>query len=153
MAEVVSDQATAPSPLSATRTPNVAEEGLPYAETVAEVAPNTGTPSANTSRRGVRQVSLGGNATSGRRIAVRNAQRDDTRQPRIGDAVQLGNPNPLRRIAQVLRGNAKEVAPDDLNGLHANVSLDDGWRATQPFRPSLVSQLVVLAKLAAARPR
>src|SRR6185437_12368680 len=83
----------------------------------ASVTPPSGAPFANTASAGARSVlpmpprnSLGGNAASRRRIDRRDHQRDEPLQHRIGKPVRLRDTQPLRRIAEQLRGQREQIA-------------------------------------------
>jgi hypothetical protein len=66
-------------------------------------------------------VSLGGNATSGIRVDVRDQQRDHTSQHGVAEPIQLGNPDPLRGIIELLGGDLEQIAAGDGEGLHRQV--------------------------------
>lgn len=67
---------------------------------------------------GKREASLSGNPASRVRIDIRDEKDGDADEHRVGQAVELGDPDPLGCVVELLRSDAEEVASNDCQGAH-----------------------------------
>src|SRR5271166_2084168 len=103
--------------------------------TCAEMPPANGMPLTSTTSDGARavpispsrtplmSVSLLRDAAGGSRVGVRQQQRDHAGQERVVDVVELRDADPLRRVAELDRGDAVQVAAGDCDGAHSGARI------------------------------